>query len=135
MNLPYKLIVIDDYESNNLLCRIIIRQTLGKNQEVATFTSVTDALSFIKNSYDHTESPLKTILFLDINMPDLSGWETLEILNTLDESIRRQLIVYILSSSIDPKDKARAKTQSMVKDFIEKPLTALKLEQIFENLS
>jgi CheY-like chemotaxis protein len=68
------------------------------------------------------------IILLDLNMPIMDGWQF------LDEFIKmkttKQIALYIVSSSIDPVDLAKAKTYETVTDFIIKPLSKAKLEKI-----
>ena len=66
-------------------------------------------------------------------MPITDGWEALRIIEKLDENIKKQLSVFMLSSSIDPNDKKRAMEHPLVLDFIEKPLTVAKIESIFKS--
>ncbi|MEO8087976.1 MAG: hypothetical protein ABI763_14220 [Bacteroidota bacterium] len=76
------------------------------------------------------------ILFLDINMP---GWDFLDNFDNLTEKIKNKIIIYMLSSSIDPSDKQKALENKNVVRYLEKPLsiTAVSLildEQIKTNL-
>jgi CheY-like chemotaxis protein len=64
-----------------------------------------------------------SIILLDLNMPIMSGWEFLERFEELDEIIKKQVKIYILSSSVDPRDKERAGKNKDVEDYIVKPLT------------
>lgn len=70
-------------------------------------------------------------LFLDINMPTITGWEFLEKFQEFTDSVKNQFNIYMLSSSIDPSDIQRAKLNPLVIDFIEKPLSKAILADIF----
>jgi CheY-like chemotaxis protein len=63
-------------------------------------------------------------------MPVMTGWYVLEKFETFDESIKRKFNIYLVSSSIDQRDKERAKENPIVADYIEKPLTAETLRKI-----
>lgn len=128
MKKPGEFIIIDDDEIVNLLCGIVIRLAFSKDTEVKTFTLACDGVNYLKG--DNKKTDLKTVIFLDINMPVIDGWEALNMLDKLDENQKKQLFVFMLSSSIDPNDKKRAKEHSMVLDFVEKPLTVAKIESI-----
>ena len=61
------------------------------------------------------------IIFLDLNMPELNGWGFLEAFEQL--SLPESTLLYVVSSSIDPEEKEKARSYHFVQDFIEKPLT------------
>ena len=70
------------------------------------------------------------IIFLDINMPVMNGWDFLEELEHIKSSFSSLPRIYILSSTVDPEDYKRAKSFNAVVDFISKPLSKEFLEQI-----
>ena len=74
------------------------------------------------------------LLFLDINMPTMSGWEFLEHFEKLDENVKHKIKVFILSSSVDSRDKRKAFTYGSVSDYIIKPLTKNKIQAIYTEL-
>lgn len=118
--IPERITVIDDDSITNLFCKLIIQQALGTNIEIRTFTKPQKALDTIEKEYSNR--PVKTILFLDINMPVLNGWEVLEKLEGSEIDIKKYITVYMLSSSVDPRDRMRSEGSPLVKGFIEKPL-------------
>lgn len=126
-----EFIIIDDDEMVNLFCGIAIRLVFSKDTEVNTFTLADDGVNYLKDGNKKTD--FKTVIFLDINMPVTDGWEALIMLEKLDENIKKQLLIFMLSSSIDPNDKKRAMEHPLVFDFIEKPLTVAKIESIFKS--
>ncbi len=73
---------------------------------------------------------LPTVIFLDINMPQINGWEFLDQLNEI--SIPSH--IYILSSSIDPSDHKKAMSYKMVKGFYSKPLEKEMIDKVISNL-
>jgi len=115
MNAALKYVAVDDDSFNNLLCSMIIEDTLGE-VDITTFTKPQEGLAFIEN----VKSP--TVLFLDINMPMLNGWEFLEQYEKFNEKVKINVSIYILSSSLDRRDKDRANANKYVKGFISKPL-------------
>ncbi|MDT0293697.1 response regulator [Mesonia ostreae] len=114
-------IIVDDDALNNILTRMILTKAFD-DVLIHIFSIPEDSLEFMKSQSNHSQPNEKIVLFLDINMPSLSAWEYLEEFNLFDTSIKEQYEIYILSSSIDPKDINRAKDSRLVKDFIEKPL-------------
>jgi response regulator RpfG family c-di-GMP phosphodiesterase len=120
--MTYRFVLIDDDPVNNALCKMLIRSTI-ENPEVRTFKLASDALEFIKCMYKKKNGEPDSIVFLDLNMKEMSGWEFLELFEKLDEKIKSKLKIYILSSSLDPKDKKRAAGNKNVIDYITKPIT------------
>lgn len=127
-----EFIIIDDDETVHLLCGMIIKHALGSDTEIKTFTLADDGINYLKEC--NKKSDFKTLLFLDINMSVTTGWDALSMLEKLDDSTKKQLTVFMLSSSIDPNDKKRAMQYPLVLDFVEKPLTVKKIEALLIGL-
>jgi response regulator RpfG family c-di-GMP phosphodiesterase len=68
-------------------------------------------------------------------MPTWSGWDFLDKFEMLDAQIKNQIKVYMLSSSVDPKDMEKAKANSNVVDYIVKPLNRDIVEKIINSHS
>lgn len=115
-----RFIIIDNDAVNNLLCTLTIKDVAGK-AEIKNFDTGLKAFDYIAREYSDAEIP--TILLLDINMPIWSGWDFLDNFEKMDEKIKRQIKIYMISSSIDTNDKNRAKENKNVADYIEKPLS------------
>ncbi|MEO7768393.1 MAG: response regulator [Ferruginibacter sp.] len=114
-----KYILIDDDPFNNIISNVMIESALGAI-DIKTFTIPEQGLEFIQNEYVSVLAP--TILFLDINMPTLTGWEFMEEFEKFDEVVKEQIRVYILSSSVDQRDIAKAGANKYIKGFMSKPL-------------
>ncbi len=114
-------IIIDDDVVNNLVCRRII-EIVYPEANIKTFTDPEEGLTYLKSEHVK-EHAANTILFLDVNMPTLSGWEFLQTFEQGNSTIKEQLKIYMLSSSVNPLDKVRACSNKNVWDYIEKPLT------------
>lgn len=119
-----QIILVDDDPVANLLAQSSIKRCFEKFS-LSTFTDPADFLSFA-NSINKP-----TLLFLDLNMPKLTGWDVMDILETYPKNITSLLSVYIVSSSIDPEDHERADTSPMVKGYIEKPITDIAIKRHF----
>lgn len=129
MDIPYKVIIIDDDTINNTLCSVVIRK-IAMDADIQTFSIPEKGFQHIAHEEPADEKPV--LLFLDINMPGWSGWVFLENFEKLDEEIRKKFKIYMLSSSIDIQDKERAKASKSVVDFVVKPLTTNKMLAILE---
>ena len=126
------VIIIDDDSINNYLSETIIHLDFPE-AEIHIFTDPQAGLDYLHTEYTMT-TPNKTVLFLDINMPVLSGWDILEIFKNYPDTIKNQFEIYMFTSSIAFEDKQRANDNSLVSGFIEKPLSASQLEIIFKDL-
>src|SRR5436190_13388552 len=123
-----RFLIIDDDPTNNFLCEIMVKKTIT-GLDIRTFIQPEIAVDYIKKEYLNS-SVVPTVLFLDINMPVMTGWDFLETLETFDNKIIQQFTIYIVSSSVDQSDKKRATENPLVIDYIEKPVTVEKLKQI-----
>lgn len=125
-----EFIIVDDDAVNNFICRRVIL-TAFPYAGIKMFTGPKAAIQYFKTEFDYS---LKTILFLDINMPRISGWDFLKILDGFDPSKTENLKVYMLSSSIDLNDRARSTGSKNVLNFISKPLTKEAVESTVNKL-
>ncbi|MGB5821842.1 MAG: response regulator [Saonia sp.] len=73
---------------------------------------------------------LPSIIFLDLNMPIMNGWEFLEDFVQIPNHNREKVMLYIISSSVDPRDLERVKNYEVVNNYILKPLSPEDLENI-----
>ncbi len=115
-----RFIVIDDDPINNLLCTKNIKKSI-EDADVITFTEAEIGLDYIKSNFSNPNAE-KVVLFLDINMPTMSGWEFMEEFHNVNSEIKDHVSIYILSSSVSEVDKQKAKIDPDVIDYIEKPL-------------
>lgn len=130
--MTHDFIIVDDDPINNMLCQLIIEQRFA-TVCTRSFVDPCDALAYVEATYSNADAP-PTILFLDINMPALTGWEFLNVFESFTAAIKEHFKIYMLSSSVDPKDKERADTNANVLAYIEKPLTIESLDCVFSRL-
>ncbi|MEO5998478.1 MAG: response regulator [Chitinophagaceae bacterium] len=129
MKTPFRFIIIDDSPVVHMLCNFIIRKIV-RDAGIINFEIPENGLDYIIQKYANNELP--TILFLDINMPTMSGWEFLEKFDNLTEKIKNQFWIYIMSSSIDSGDMQSARENENVADYMEKPLSEKMILSILE---
>ena len=127
-----KFLLVDDDPINNFMSTRALKKYFGEVQ-IDDFTIPEDGLVFINSGSFNVSSETdgKTTLFLDINMPSISGWEFLDAFKLFEAAIKEQFNIYILTSSVDHNDIEKAKENPLVIDFIEKPLNNASLIKLF----
>jgi CheY-like chemotaxis protein len=122
-----RVVIIDDDEIFLFLCSKAL-ENIGLTEEIKKFTNSQQGLDYLTSAIPEVSVP--TILMVDINMPLLDGWEIIEGLEKASPSYLRNCKVFILSSSVDVKDKERALSYQSVTGFIIKPLSEANLRSI-----
>lgn len=75
------------------------------------------------------------VIFLDLNMPIMNGWEFLDMFTKLPSNNSETTVIYIISSSVDPRDLERVKSYTLVHNYILKPITPNDLENVLKDIS
>ena len=119
------IMLVDDNVDDNFIHERAIKKK-ASDIEVVVKNSGLDALDYLKS----TEAPKSDLIFLDINMPNMNGWEFLEEYGKLNKKLQRNSIIVMLTTSDNLDDVKRAKKISHVIDYITKPLTKDKLDAI-----
>ncbi len=120
------ILLIDDDEDDNYFHQLILSEM-----------NVTDNIQIAKNGVEALEILKKyetppELIFLDINMPKMNGWEFLEEYAKLPSDHKAKAIVAMLTTSQNPADKTKAKDYS-IESFYSKPLTPGMLTEILNN--
>ncbi len=122
-------IVIDDDRINNMICTKMIGMSFPES-DIQTFLLPEEGLNYLQ-TYNQVEDKPNAILFLDINMPVLSGWDILKKMEDFPETRKNSIDTYMLSSSVGHLDLEKADNHPLVKGYISKPLTKAKLFSYF----
>jgi two-component system, chemotaxis family, chemotaxis protein CheY len=122
MNSLSRFILIDDDEINNMISSVTIKK-MAKSAYIQSFLNPFDGFEHIVTEYSNPDQDFTAILFLDLSMPGMDGWEFLERFEKLHPSIRNRITVYVLSSSEDNRDINRAKQNKNISQYVSKPLT------------
>lgn len=117
-------IIDDDKLSIRLMSMLISKNNFC--EEIISFYNPQTALDQLKNNASNP-SQLPDVILLDLNMPVLDGWQFLDEFELVD--FAKKIVIFIVSSSIDPSDLEMAKNYPTVKSYIVKPLTSEKLKQ------
>lgn len=122
--------VIDDDD----IYQYLTQKELEKSQRVKTIRTFSDgikALNYLKETGEDL-SNLPHIIFLDVNMPILSGWTFIEELRLLRLSNLSAIKIYIISSSFDRRDIEKAREYKEIADYLVKPVSRTQIASILE---
>jgi len=128
------ILLIDDNSADNVFHKIIITEADICNQIKVT-TGGREALDYIKKSGEPNQSnefPKSELIYLDINMPRMNGFEFLEEYHKLDERLKSKIVIIMLSTSLSTEDKTKALGFKEVTEFQNKPLTVETLHETLE---
>jgi CheY-like chemotaxis protein len=120
-------IVIDDSKLDCFIAEKIILNS-GSCESVKVFQQAAQALEHIEAS----ASQGTTVVFVDIQMPVMNGFEFVENFEKLSAELKKNYHMYMLSSSINENDIARVKGYASVRHFLNKPLTNDTIKAVLE---
>jgi CheY-like chemotaxis protein len=120
------LLVDDNYEDNFFHQIIINKMDITNSVQVAE--DGLEALEFLKKE----GQVIPELIFLDINMPKMNGWEFLEEYHKLDPKCKARITIMMLTTSANPDDIEKAKHIEDVTGFKTKPLTEEMLNEIID---
>ena len=124
------IFIVDDDPIHQQITEIML-QRLSISESVSRFSDAQDALDYIRANL-HDAMAMPDIILLDLNMPVMDGWEFLEAFAAVRDKLPGRIRVYVLTSSIDEKDRERVNAFSFVDGYLTKPLskdTILQLAQ------
>lgn len=121
MKLINMVFIVDDDPIHQQIAQIMIeRQGISKN--IRTFSDAQDVLDHMKQHLQHPEH-LPDVILLDLNMPVMDGWDFLNEYAGFHQTLGKPIKIFVLTSSIDEKDKERVRTYSFVTGYLTKPLS------------
>jgi CheY-like chemotaxis protein len=127
------ILLVDDDEPTNFLNYHILEET-GCTEHIEVAQGVQEALDYLtcsgKFKQADSKYPAPDLIFLDINMPAMDGWEFLEKYKNLKDGQKGKVIVVMLTTSCNPDDEWRAKDSPYVSGFANKPLTQEMVDNI-----
>ena len=127
------ILCVDDDLITLMLCKKVIIKASFAN-EIITAKNGEEAIQYFNTlKYSNSVEVNKNkpeLIFLDLNMPVMGGWEFLDIFNSDEYSDFSSVKIIVLSSTIDPEDIEKAKKYPMIIDFLPKPITVSMLEDL-----
>lgn len=120
------ILLVDDNPADNTYHKIIITEANVCNH-IKIANSGQEAIDYIIKASEPNQSPelfpKPDIIYLDINMPGMNGFEFLEIYHTLEDGQKSKAVIIMLTTSLNPDDKTKAMGFKEVNEFQNKPLT------------
>lgn len=129
MSAVKKVLIIDDDEINNFICIKNIK-AIDFADEASYHLRASEGLEELRKIAEKDPEDLPEVIFLDINMPAMNGWDFLKEYEELINTANKDIHLFILSSSIYRKDLDMAGSHEKVTDYILKPLNKKKLQDI-----
>ncbi len=124
------IMIIDDDEPTNFISSLVLEE-VNCAEQVLVFENAEKALNHIRrNLIAGNLSQVPQLIFLDINMPRMNGWEFMEAFSQL--VAEQQPVIIMLTTSQNPEDKLRAQQISAIASFETKPITPELVHTILE---
>lgn len=129
------LLVDDDFATTFINKKVIEKAEISEYIQVAL--NGREAIDYLCNQgkfeSKKKEYPRPQLILLDINMPVMDGWEFISAFQSLNLENKEDIVIVMLSSSINPEDKIKAKFIEEISDFKRKPLSKEILIEIITN--
>ncbi|GJM63397.1 response regulator [Persicobacter diffluens] len=115
------ILLIDDDEPTNFFNQLVLND-MDCAEKIIAVQSANEGLAYLK-SVEENENPRPEIIFLDINMPGMDGWDFINHYQQLEEQHKAEIVVVMLTTSFNPDDKTRALEIPEINDLLHKPLS------------
>ncbi|UOG74472.1 response regulator [Hymenobacter tibetensis] len=124
-------LLIDDNSTSVFLTEMLLKRE-GFSDKIRSFLAAEEALTYLEQGL-----PVRVpeVIFLDLNMPVMDGWDFLEALKPHEGELSSRCRIYVLTSSLAPSDAARAKEYTLVSGLIHKPVDSQMLQVIRAEMS
>lgn len=124
------ILLVDDDDPTNYLHQMLISENNLSDQINIVRTGI-EAIEFLSTTKNN-QYPCPDVIFLDINMPVMNGWQFLKSYRNLPEEQKANIIIIMLTTSLNPDDHVRAKEIQDVREFVTKPLTLEKFQRLIK---
>lgn len=124
--------LVDDDDIYQFVASLEIKKTNLVNK-IILFPDGQKAINFFISEKENQDK-LPDIIFLDVNMPLMDGWQFLEEYILIKKLLAKHIIIYMVSSSVDEKDVMRANNISEVTGYLIKPINKNRLTEVFQEV-
>lgn len=128
-----KVMLLDDDEVNNFICSSIIQKCIPEAR-VISFLNGKQGLDYLESLLGKNDYNLPDLIFLDINMPVMNGWEFLDRYKKIANRFNKKIVLMMLTASISDKDFKKAETYDIVDSYLTKPLKQDELIKVREDI-
>jgi CheY-like chemotaxis protein len=122
------IVLVDDNETTSFLNNRLLGR-LALAEKVTTFTRAEEASQFLWSDAQTAPTPTPDLVFVDLKMPGMSGFDFLEQYNQLPAAVQERTVVAVLTTSMHSADTARVAQYPNV-EYLTKPLTEEKLQRL-----
>lgn len=126
------IMLVDDNEIDNFINQKIV-EGISFSEHVFVYNSGQSAIEYLRNlqnNFEFKEDLYPEFIFLDINMPMMDGHQFIDEFESLDNKIKDNCKIAVLTSSLNPVDKSLVSKSKRVVSFINKPLTEESLNEL-----
>lgn len=120
--------IVDDDDIYQFTTSLLLKKTDLVNK-IIVFSNGLKAINFLKDEMGNKEN-IPDVLFLDINMPVMDGWEFLEEYLLIKPMMPKTVVIYMVSSSVDEKDVLKAKSISALSGYMVKPISSQNIMEV-----
>lgn len=120
--------IVDDDDIYQFTTSLLLKKTDLVNK-IIVFSNGLKAINFLKDEMG-TKENIPDVLFLDINMPVMDGWEFLEEYLLIKPMMPKTVVIYMVSSSVDEKDVLKAKSISALSGYLVKPISSQNIMEV-----
>ena len=131
VNFENVMIIDDNRIDLYIASRMITKNNFGK--KVLQYSSALEALKYLQENQENIPR-LPEVIFVDIYMPMMSGFEFMVEYDSLPTALKKHCRVFIISSSVDEQDVAKANRDKNILAMEEKPITKEFLSGISDKL-
>ena len=117
----YNVCLIDDDKVYQFTSKMILEAT-QLTSRITTFFNGQEAIEFFLDPANQQIGILPDVIFLDINMPIMNGWNFLEEFDKIFYTLPKKILIYVVSSSVDDSDIEKSKSFVSVADYVIKPI-------------
>ena len=118
MNKLRSVLLVDDFDADNFMHTMLLEE-LDCTEHIDVALNGREALNYLQRP----DVIRPELILLDINMPVMNGWEFLQEYKKLDESLRADAVMMMVTTSLNPDDQSRAGQCGAIKCFVSKPLS------------